>query len=69
MMSLGLSGTDNNCNSGSRRVNMKIWSGVSSFNRNLSRHQVSCLLALATDIELRVFKKKEKKNKEEKRGF
>ena len=33
-------------NSGSRRVNMKIWGGVPSFNRNLFRHQLSCLLVL-----------------------
>ena len=48
MMSLGLysAGTDNHRNSGSRRVNMKIWDGVPSFNRNLSRHQLSCLLVL-----------------------
>ena len=41
MMSLGLyslARTDNHRNSGSKRVNMKIWSGVPSFNRNLSRH-------------------------------
>ena len=56
-----MAGTDNHRNSGSRRVNMKIWGGVPSFNRNLSRHQLSCLLALATAIELRVFKKKKKK--------
>ena len=36
--------TDNHRNSGSRRVNIKIWGGVPSFNRNLFRHQVSCLL-------------------------
>ena len=41
-----MAGTDNHRNSGSRRVNMKIWGGVPSFNRNLSRHQLSCLLAL-----------------------
>ena len=29
-----------------RRVNMKIWGGVPSFNRNLSRHQPLCLLVL-----------------------
>ena len=50
MMSLGLyscmAGTDNHPNSGSRRVNMKIWGGVPSFNRNLSSHQLSCLLVL-----------------------
>ena len=33
---------------------MKIWGGVPSFNRNLSRHQ------LTTAIELHVFKKKKK---------
>ena len=34
MMSLGLcmAGTDNHRNSGSRRVNMKIWGRVPSFN-------------------------------------
>ena len=34
MMSLDLysAGTDNHRNSGSRRVNMKIWAGVPSFN-------------------------------------
>ena len=41
-----MAGTDNHRNSGSRRVNMKIRGGVPSFNRNLSRHQLSCLLAL-----------------------
>ena len=41
-----MAGTDNHRNSGSRRVNMKIWGGVPSFNRNLSRHQLSCLLVL-----------------------
>ena len=56
-------GTDNHRNSGSRRVNMKNWSGVPSFNRNLSRHQLSCLLALRL---LSVFKKKKKKEKEKK---
>ena len=35
-----MAGTDNHRNSGSRRVNMKIWGGVPSFN------QLSCLLAL-----------------------
>ena len=39
-----MAGTDNHRNSGSGRVNMKIWGGVPSFNRNLSRHQLSCLL-------------------------
>ena len=39
-------GTDNHRNSGSARVNMKIWDGVPSFNQNLSRHQLSCLLVL-----------------------
>ena len=38
--------TDNHRNLGSGRVNMKIWGGVPSFNRNLSRHQLSCLLVL-----------------------
>ena len=41
-----MAGTDNHWNSGSRRVNMKIWDGVPSFNRNLFRHQLSCLLVL-----------------------
>ena len=41
-----MAGTDNQRNSGSRRVNMKIWSGIPSFDRNLSRHQLSCLLVL-----------------------
>ena len=41
-----MAGTDNHRNSGSRRVNMKIWGGVPSFNRNMSRHQLSCLLVL-----------------------
>ena len=41
-----MAGTDNDWNSGSRRVNMKIWGGVPSFNRNLFRHQLSCLLVL-----------------------
>ena len=41
-----MAGTDNHRNSGSRRVNMKIYGGVPSFNRNLSRHQLSCLLVL-----------------------
>ena len=31
---------------GSRRVNMKMWGGVPSFNRNLFRHQLSCVLVL-----------------------
>ena len=48
MMSLGscMARTDNHRNSGNRKVNMKIWGGVPSFSRNLSRHQLSCLLAL-----------------------
>ena len=41
-----MAGTDNHRNSGSRRVNMEVWGGVPSFNRNLSGHQLSCLLAL-----------------------
>ena len=41
-----MAGTDNHRNSGSRKVNMKIWGGFPSFHRNLSRHQLSCLLAL-----------------------
>ena len=41
-----MAGTDNHRNSDSRRVNMKIWGGVPSFNRNLSRHQFSCPLVL-----------------------
>ena len=41
-----MAGTDNHRNSGSRKVNMKIWGGVPSFSRNLSRHQLSCVLAL-----------------------
>ena len=41
-----MAGTDNHRNSGSGWVNMKIWGGVPSFNRNLSRHQLSCLLVL-----------------------
>ena len=41
-----MAGTDNHRNSGSRKVNMKIWGGVPSFSRNLSRHQLSCQLAL-----------------------
>ena len=41
-----MAGTDNHWNSGSRRVNMKIWGGVPSFNRNLFRHRLSCLLVL-----------------------
>ena len=54
-----MAGTDNHLNSGSRRVNMKIWGGVPSFNRNLFRHQ----LIGTADIELRILKKKkEKKN-------
>ena len=39
-----MAGTDNHRNSGSARVNMKILGGVPSFNQNLSRHQLSCLL-------------------------
>ena len=39
-------GTDNHWNSGSRKVNINIWGGVPSFNRNTSRHQFSCLLVL-----------------------
>ena len=49
--------TDNNQKSGSRRVKMKIWGGIPSFKRNVSRHQVSCLLVL---LELRVMKEKKK---------
>ena len=41
-----MAGTDNHWNSGSRRVNIKIWDGVPSFNRNLLRHQLSSLLVL-----------------------
>ena len=41
-----MAGTDNHRNSGSRRINMKIRGGVPSFNRNLFRHQHSCLLVL-----------------------
>ena len=41
-----MAGTDNHQNSGSRRVNMKIRGGVPSFNRNLFRHQLSCLFVL-----------------------
>ena len=41
-----MAGTDNHWNSGNRRVNMKIWGGVPSFNRNLSNHQILCLLVL-----------------------
>ena len=41
-----MAGTDDHGNSGSRRVNMKIWGGVPSFNQNLFGHQVSCLLVL-----------------------
>ena len=41
-----MAGTDNHRNSGSRRVNITIWGGVPSFNRNLSKHQLSCLLVL-----------------------
>ena len=38
--------TDNHWNSGSRRVNIKIRGEVPSFNGNLFRHQLSCLLVL-----------------------
>ena len=41
-----MAGTDYHRNSGSGSVNMKIWGGVPSFNRNLSRHQLLCLLVL-----------------------
>ena len=41
-----MTATDNHRNSGSRRVNMKIRGGAPSFNRNLFRHQLSCLLVL-----------------------
>ena len=60
-----MAGTDNHCNSGSRRVNMKIRGGVPSFNRNLFRHQLSCLLVTfgTMAIELCVFKKKTKHGK------
>ena len=62
-----MAGTDNHRNSGSRKVNMKIWGGFPSFRRNLSRHQLSCLLALwllsyVSSIELREFNDKKKKN-------
>ena len=39
---------------------MKIWGGVPSVNRKLSRHQLSCLLVLR--LLSYVFKKKKKKN-------
>ena len=54
-----MAGTDNHRNSGSRKVNMKIWGGVPSFSRNLSRHQLSCTMV----IELREFNDKKKKKK------
>ena len=41
-----MAGNDNHQNSGSKRVNMEFLGGVPSFNRNLSSHQLSCLLAL-----------------------
>ena len=58
-----MAGTDNHWNSGSRRVNMKIWGGVPSF--NMSRHRLSIG---TTAIELRVFKKKKKKKNMDKMG-
>ena len=60
-----MAGTDNHRNSGSRKVNMKIWGGVPSFSRNLSRHQLSCLLALWL---LSYNDKKKKKKKKEHHG-
>ena len=61
-----MAGINNHQNSGSRRVNMKIWGGVPSFNRNLSRHQLSCLLALR--LLSYVFQEEEEKEREEKHG-
>ena len=55
-----MAGTDNHRNSGSRKVNMKIWGGVPSFSRNLSRHQLSIGTMV---IELREFNDKKKKKK------
>ena len=57
-----MAGTDNHRNSGSRKVNMKIWGGVPSFSRNLSRHQLSFLLALWLLSYVSSIKKKKKKN-------
>ena len=58
-----MAGTDNHRNSGSRRVNMKIWGGVPSFNRKLSRHQLSCLLALRLLSYVSSRRKKRKRKK------
>ena len=59
-----MAGTDNHRNSGSRRVNIKIWDGVPSFNQNLSRYQLSCplVLRLLSYMSSRRKKKKRKKN-------
>ena len=57
--------TDNHRNSGSRRVNMKIWGGVPS----LKLVYTPTFMSIGTTaIELRVFKKKKKKKKEKKMG-
>ena len=58
-----MAGTNNHRNSGSRRVNIKISGGVPSFNRNLSRHQLSCLLVLRLLSYVSSKKKKKKKKK------
>ena len=72
MMSLGLysnvwAESDNDQYSRSRRVNMKIWGGVPSFDGNLSRYQVSypVLLQLLSYVNI---KKNEKKNNMDKMG-
>ena len=63
-----MAGTDNHRNSGSRRVNMKIWGGVPrSFNRNLSRHQLSYLLVLRL-LSYVSSRRRRKEEEEEKHG-
>ena len=61
-----MAGTDNHRNSGSRRVNTNIWGGVPSFNRNLFRHQLSCLLVLR--LLSYVSSEEEEKEEEENMG-
>ena len=61
--------TDNNRNSGSRSVNMKIWDGVYSFNQNLFRHQDSRLLVLQilSYVSSRI-RRRRRRRREEKHG-
>ena len=58
-----MAGTDNHWNSGSRKVNMKIWGGVPSFSRNLSMQTPTFMSIGTMVIELREFNDKKKKKK------